>query len=122
MARPPACRNLCRNPPAIGKDELAGPAPTEGSDTYTPAPAVSHAPTSAPLTAPTLALAAVDSMIRYLKADFQQILKTVLETRLPAPAPQPFVFPDGPCERPLKARFPELYCGMTHIECYNFIQ
>ena len=128
MARPPACRSPRRNPPPTGKDEPAGPAPTEGSDTYTPAPAVSRAPTPAPAPAPAppLASAPVDAntTVRYLEADLQRILRTVLEARLLAPtlAPQPRVFPNGPRKRPLKARFPELYRGKTHIECYNFIQ
>ena len=128
MARPPARRSPCRNSLPTGKDEPAGPAPTEGSDTYTPAPAVSRAPTPAPAPAPAPPLAPApvdaDATVRYSEADLQRILRTVLEVRplAPAPAPQPLVFPDGPCERPLKARFPELYCGKTHMECYNFIQ
>ena len=127
MARPPARRSPCRNPPPTGKDEPAGPAPTEGSDTYTPAPAVSRAPTPAPAPAPAPPLAPApvdaDATVRYSEADLQRILRTVLEARplAPAPAPQPLVFPDGPRERPLKARFPELYRGKTHMECYNFI-
>ena len=76
----------------------------------------------ASLAAPALALAAVNSTARYLEADFQQIFRTVLETRPPVFAPQPLVFPEGPCERPLKAKFPELYCDKTYMECYNFIQ
>ena len=110
------------------KDKPAGPAPTESSDTYTPAPVMSRAATPAPASAPAppLALAPVDAdaTFRYSEADLQRIFRTVLEARplAPAPAPQPLVFPDGPRERPLKARFPELYCGKTHMECYNFIQ
>ena len=126
MARPPARRSPRRNPPPTGEDEPAGPAPTEGSDTYTPAPAVSRAPTPAPAPASPLAPVPVDAdaTVRYSEADLQRILRTVLEARplAPAPAPQPLVFSDGPRERPLKARFPELYCGKTHMECYNFIQ
>ena len=124
MASPLASRSPCQNPPPTSKDEPAGPAPTEGGDTYTPAPVVSRTPTSAPPAAliPTLAPAAVDSTVRYSEADLQRIIKIVLETRRPALIPQPLVFPDGPCKRPLKARFPKLYCGKTYMECYNFIQ
>ena len=122
MARALACRSSRQNPPPTGKDEPAGPAATEGSDTYAPAPAVSRASTLALPAAPSLASAAVDSMIRYLEADLQRILRIILETKPPAPAPQPLFFPDGSCERPLKARFPELFCDMTQMECYNFIQ
>ena len=128
MARPPARRSPCRNSLPTGKDEPAGPAPTEGSDTYTPTPAVSRALTSAPAPAPAplFASAPVDAnaTVRYSDADLQRILRTVLEARpfALAPAPQPLVFPDGRRERPLKARFSKLYRGKTHMECYNFIQ
>ena len=119
MARPPARCSPCQNPLPTGKDEPADSALIEGSDTYTPAPAVSHASTPAPPAASALAPAAVDSTVRYSEADLHRIFRTVLETR--PPAPQPLVFPDGPCERPLKAKFPELYRSKTHMECYNVI-
>ena len=124
MARPPTCHNPCRNSPPTGEDKPAGPARTEDSDTYTSALAVSCAPIPAPPATFILALApaAVDSMVRYLEADLQQILRIILETRPLAIVPQSLVFPDGPCKRPLKARFPELYYSKTHIRCYNFIQ
>ena len=64
MARPLACRSPCQNAPPTGKDKPTGLVPTEGSDIYTPAPAVSRAPTSAPPAAPALALAAVNSTVR----------------------------------------------------------
>ena len=76
----------------------------------------------APPAALTFAPAVVNSTVKYSKTDFQQILRTVLETRPPAPTPQLLVFSDGPYKKPLKARFSELYRGKTHIECYNFIQ
>ena len=73
MARPPARCSRRRNPPPIGKDEPAGLAPTEGSDTYTPAPAVSHALTPAPASAlaPPLAptLVNANTTVRYSEAD-----------------------------------------------------
>ena len=122
MARPLARCSPCQNSPPTDKDKPAGPAPIESSDSYTPAPAISRAPTPAPPAAPALSPSAVNSMVKYLEANLQRIFRTVLETTPPAPALQPRVFPDGPCERPLKPRFPELYCGKTHIECYNFIQ
>ena len=121
MAKSFSCRSPCRNPLLTGKDEPAGPAPTKNSDTYTLAPTVSCTPTFVSLAAPAFAPAAVNSMVRYLEANFQQIFKTVLDTRSATPALQPLVFPDGLCERPLKANFPELYCGKTHMECYNII-
>ena len=51
---------------------------------------------------------------KYTEEDLQKILRTVLEARAP-----PF---DGPREKPLKARSPDVYCGKSHIECYNFCQ
>ena len=47
---------------------------------------------------------------KYSKEDLQQILKTVLKVKTPAPALQPLVFLDEPCKRPPKARFLQLYC------------
>ena len=49
---------------------------------------------------------------KYTKEDLQKILRTVLEARA--------LSSDGPREKPLKARLPDLYCGKSHIECYNF--
>ena len=62
------------------------------------------------------------NMPKYSKKDFQQIFKTVLEFRTSPPALQPLIFPDKPYKRPLKARFPDLYCGRCYMECYNFWQ
>ena len=121
MARPPACRSPHQNPPPTGKNKPASLAPTKGSDTYTPFPAVSHTLTPAPPAACVLAPTTVNSTVRYSDADLQRIFRTVLETRPSVFAPQPLVFPDSLSKRPLKARFPELYCGKTHMECYNFI-
>ena len=120
MARLPARHSPRQNSPLIGKDEPVGPAPTEGSDTYTPAPTVSRAPIPAPPAALALAPTAVNSTLRYSEVDPQRILRTILETKALAPAPQPLGFLHGPCERPLKTRFLELYHGKTQMECYNF--
>ena len=82
-------------------------------------------PALVPALAPPLAPAPVNAnaTVRYSEADLQRTFRTVLEARplAFAPASQPLVFPDGPRERLLKARFPELYCGKTQMECYNFI-
>ena len=128
MARPLTCCSPCRNPPSTGGNEFAGPTPTEGSDIYTLACAISRAPTLALAHAPALLLAPApvdaNATVKYLEANLKRIFRTVLEARPPVPAlsRQPFVFLEGPCEKPLKARFLELYCGKTHIECYNFCQ
>ena len=128
MVRLFARRSPRRKPLPTGKYEPAGPVLTEGNNTYTLAPAMSFAPTPIPASAPALPLAPApvdaDATVRYLEADLERILRTVLEARLLAPTltPKPLLFPDGSCERPLKASFPELYCGKTHMECYKFIQ
>ena len=51
---------------------------------------------------------------KYTEEDLQKILRTVLEARAP-------LF-DGPREKLLKARSPDVYRGMSHMECYNFCQ
>ena len=65
------------------------------------------------------ALAAANSIAKYFRKDFQQILKTVLEAKAPLPIIQILVFSNRPCERPFNACFLNLYYGTTHIECYN---
>lgn len=115
MARPCARRSLRRNPPPTGKDDLAGAAPINDNGTPTCTPAVSLAPAPPPAPAPD-----VNPTVRYTEADLQRIIRTVLDARPPAPAPQALVLPEGPRKRPLKARAPDLYRGKTHMECYNF--
>ena len=123
MGRSWACRSSCCNPPVIAKDELVGPAPTEGSDPYISALAALHDSTPAPPPAlPFTSTFAIDWTVEYSKTDLQRIFRTVLEAKPLAFASQPLVFPDGPHKRPLKARFSELYCDKTHMEHYNFIQ
>ena len=60
-------------------------------------------------------------MVKYSETNFQRIFKAVVKARPLASTPQALVFPDGPCERLLKARFSELYRVKTHMERYNFI-
>ena len=113
MARSSARRSPRQNP-HDGEDELAGGTPTEGSDRCTPAPAASRAPTPAvaPGIAPLAASGFADSsVVRYLKDDLQRILRTVLDSRPLAPIPVSAAAPyyEGPCERPLKVRFPDIY-------------
>ena len=50
---------------------------------------------------------------KYTEEDLQRILRKVLEARAPS---------DGACEKPLKARLPDVYYGKSHIKCYNFCQ
>ena len=125
MARSSARRSPCQNL-HNGKDELAGGTSTKGSNHRTPAPAASRAPTPAvaPVVAPLAASGPADSsVVRYSEDDFQRILRIVLDSRPLAPVPTPAALHyEGPCERLLKARFPDIYWGKTHLECYNFFQ
>ena len=50
---------------------------------------------------------------KYTEKDLQKILRTVLEVQAPS---------DGACEKPLKTRSPDVYCGKFYMECYNFCQ
>ena len=51
---------------------------------------------------------------KYTEKNLQKIFKTVLEAQaLPS---------DGPFEKLLKARSPDVYHDKSHIECYNFCQ
>ena len=116
MARSFACRTFFQNLSLGGKDKLAGAAPTKGNNTF----AMSRAPTSA--IAPPV-ISALSSVAQYSEDDLQRIFRTVLHFR---PLASPLVFVPqqykGPCERPLKARFLNVYWGKTHLECYNFFQ
>ena len=48
---------------------------------------------------------------KYTKEDLQKILRTVFEAWAPS---------DSIREKPLKAKSPDVYCGNSHMECYNF--
>ena len=51
---------------------------------------------------------------KYTEEDLQRILRTVLKARAPPS--------NDAREKSLKARSPDVYCGKSHIECYNFCQ
>ena len=124
MARPFARCNPCRNLSSTGKDELAGaalgPAPTKGSNTSTPAPAVSRVPILAPPNAsiaassPALALAATAPSSDNKR--FKQFIKAYLEAQVPG---QTEVDPE-PCKQTFKTWFPDLYYSNLHMDCYRF--
>ena len=48
---------------------------------------------------------------KYTKEDLQRILRTVFKAQ---------VLSDNAREKPLKARSPDVYCGKSYIEYYNF--
>ena len=113
--------------PHDGEDELAGRTPTKDSDHHTPAPAATRAstPAAVPVIAPLAAFGPADSSgVKYSMDDLRRILRTVLDSRPPAPVPAPDVtaasHSEDPRERPLNARFPDIYRGKTHLEYYNF--
>ena len=68
-------------------------------------------------------LAIVTDVPKYIKNDLQRILKTVLEAWTPASVPAPAPATSQKFEdKLLKARFLDVYCGKSHIDCYNFCQ
>ena len=111
MAGPRTCRSLCQNPSPTGKDELAGVALTEGSGTPILTPVMFYALTSALATDPAVA-PSLDNKL------FKQFIKAYLEAQMPS---QIEIDPE-PCKQSLKARFPDLYYGNLHMDCYQFCQ
>ena len=111
---------------------LAGGIPTKGNNRRSPVPAIECAPTPAiaSVAAPLVAFGSADSfVVRYLEDDLQKIVRTIFEAKSLLPLASAFVsapivatapYYEGSCEWLLKARFPDVYCGKTHIECYNF--
>lgn len=57
---------------------------------------------------------------KYTKDDLQQILKTVLELRIPAYSKNWRTLEDL-SERTVKPRALDVYKNKSHIDCYNFI-
>ena len=111
MAKSPARCSLCQNPPLAGEDKLAGAVPTESSGTPTPTSVMSHAPTPAPATALATAPASDTKL-------FKQFMKAYLKVQVPGRTK----IDSEPRKQPLKARFPDLYYGNLHIDCYQFCQ
>ena len=67
---------------------------------------------------------AAASIPKYSEDNLKRIFKAVLEARVPAPAPALVPAPvvsEVPQEK-LKARFPDVYCRKSHMDCYNFCQ
>ena len=124
MAGPRAWRSICRNPPLVGEDELAGAAPgalTNENRMPSHTPAVSRVLNTA--SAPPLAPA--ELVAKYTNADMQQAIKLALELFVQdqQQAQSQIASPTlEPQEKPLKARFTDLYYGNFHMDCYWFCQ
>ena len=120
MTQSSACCTPPQNSPFGGKDELARAAPTEGNST----PAVSCVSIPATAITPPV-IFPLFSIAQQLENDFQQILRTILNSRphvlLLAPAPTLQKY-KSLHERWLNAWFLDVYWGKTHLECYNFFQ
>ena len=63
---------------------------------------------------------------KYSKDNLQRIFKAVLKVRAlaPVPAPAPTLVPvpivSEVSRKKLKARSPNVYCGKSYMDCYNF--
>ena len=87
-----------RSPSPFGDpDKLAG--------AQAPPPDRPNVPVVAPVGAPPRT---------YSNEEVQDIIQTVMEVST--------IAKEGPQERPLKARFPNVYKGDNHMACYNFCQ
>ena len=68
------------------------------------------------------------SISKYSEDNLQQIFKNVLEAQalVPVPAlastPVPALIVYKVPREKLKTRFPDVYCGKSHMDCYNFCQ
>lgn len=114
--------------PPVGKDELAGGAPwapTKSNSTPISIPAASWAPTPTPTQtpAPTQAFAqAPGPPGLYMDADLQKATKLALDLFVKGQEHGQLQANTAPQERPLKARFSNLYYGNLHLNCYRFCQ
>ena len=118
MAEPRTCRSLRYNPLPDDEDELVGgllEVRIKSSNTPTPSIPVSRAQT--PASAQALALLSNKGL-------FQEFMKAYLENQNQNQnqAPPPAPIQAKLWEQLLKARFPDLYYGNFHLDCYRFCQ
>ena len=102
------------NSPLGNEDEPAGGAPeasTKDSNIPTPSPPVYRDQTFALAPAPTPVPSATEEVCQQLMKTYAAIVKLLEQNH-----------GSSPCEQPLKARFPDLYYGNLHIDCYRFCQ
>lgn len=101
-------RNLASGEEASGSSDGGTPDP-RNAGTPVPTPATSRAPTPAP---------ASGSDFKYTEGDFQRVAKLYVESFFQAQTQLP-IKQEGPRERPLKARFSDLYFGKSHMVTLN---
>ena len=103
----------------------AGKAPTNGSGTPKPTPAIScasnPAPAQAPASTPAFA-SALGPPERYTDKDLQKATKLTLKLFVKGQEHGQLQANSAPCEQPLKSWFPDLYYGNSHLDCYCFCQ
>ena len=104
----------CRNPRLARHSDLdeLGDSPEQG----TPTAPSDAGPSDAPVLTPALA--------KYTKGDLQRITKLCMDSFLQVQAdrPEPAGHREGHRKGQLKARFPDLYHGESHMESYHFCQ
>ena len=108
MVKLNTCRSSHRNFLQGGEDELTRGLPeafTQGSNTTTPSPAVSRAPT------PTIAPIPLST-----DELFKRFIKTYLESN------QGLNQSPEERKRLFKAKVPDIYYGKSHMDCYHFCQ
>ena len=114
MAKARIHRSLRRNSPPDNEDEPArGPpgAPTKDSNTPTFFPPVSWAQTLALTPAPPQVPSFTEKLCQQLLKTYTVTVKLLEQN-----------YGSGPRKQPLKARFPKLYYGNLHMDCYRFCQ
>ena len=111
MPRPLACPSPRRNPFSANEDERAGAVPAEGNGTPTSTPVMSLARTPGPATGTATALSSDTEL-------FKQFMKAYLEVQVPSQTG----VDSEPRKQSLKARFPDLYYGNSHMDCYWICQ
>lgn len=103
----------CRNSAPVGKNELIGRVFTEGSNIFTPTPAIFCALT--PAFAPTLGPPGM-----YTDMNLQKAIRLALKLFVKGQKHGQANF--APQDRFFKARNPDLYYRSLYMECYYFCQ
>ena len=128
-----ACCSPCQNSHE-GKNKLGDRTPTKCNNCCIHARTVTcvFTPAIALVVAPLAVFGSANSfVVSYLEDDLQQIVKTIFKARsllflalapVPAPVITAALHYKGSHERPLKARFLEIYRGKIYLEYYNFFK